>query len=225
MIPLFDMLVPNRTAIWIAAFAVALSACSTGAGDGRVWGSLSLPSCDIETNDYDMDVSFFAASYYNGTLTIRIKNTGRDPTLCDGIDIMVNDVEAATSSLGEPQEILTEPSVDSFLETGPSQGVPKTSPDSPVRVTLYLNHTCPENLYGFSTAVGTVTFESIYVPDKEKRVTGKLSQLDFLSAMEPRDDNLLQIRNFQKFGFTRKAVALLLLLQGSCLAAVGVSEE
>ena len=166
------MLVPNRTAIWIAAFAVALSACSTGAGDGRVWGSLSLPSCDIETNDYDMDVSFFAASYYNGTLTIRLQNSGRDQTMCDGVVIIVSDVEAATASLGEPQKILTEPDVNSFLETGPSQGVPETSPDSPVRATLYLNHTCPENLYGLSTAVGTVTFESIYVPDKEKRVTG-----------------------------------------------------
>ena len=49
---------------------------------------------------------------------------------------------------------------------------------------------------------------AVLVLDKNKRVIGKLSQMDFLCALEPRDANLDQIRNFKRFGFTRKAVAL-----------------
>lgn len=49
---------------------------------------------------------------------------------------------------------------------------------------------------------------AVLVLDKNKRVIGKLSQLDFLCALEPRDANLDQIRKFKQFGFTRNAVAL-----------------
>ncbi|MCB2148891.1 MAG: CBS domain-containing protein [Deltaproteobacteria bacterium] len=49
---------------------------------------------------------------------------------------------------------------------------------------------------------------AILVLDKNKKVIGRLSQMDFLRALEPRDDNLDQIRKFKQFGFSRKAVAL-----------------
>ena len=49
---------------------------------------------------------------------------------------------------------------------------------------------------------------AVLILDKRNRVIGKLSQMDFLCALEPRDANLDQIRNFKRFGFTRKAVAL-----------------
>ena len=49
---------------------------------------------------------------------------------------------------------------------------------------------------------------AVLVMDKNKRVLGKLSQMDFLCALEPSDANLDQIRKFKQFGFTRKAVAL-----------------
>lgn len=49
---------------------------------------------------------------------------------------------------------------------------------------------------------------AVLVMGKNKRVIGKLSQLDFLCALEPRDANLDQIRKFKQFGFTRNAVAL-----------------
>ena len=49
---------------------------------------------------------------------------------------------------------------------------------------------------------------AVLILDKNKRVIGKLSQMDFLCALEPRDANLDQIRKFKQFGFTRKAVAL-----------------
>ncbi len=49
---------------------------------------------------------------------------------------------------------------------------------------------------------------AVLILDKNKRVIGKLSQMDFLCALEPRDADLDQIRKFNQFGFTRKAVAL-----------------
>lgn len=49
---------------------------------------------------------------------------------------------------------------------------------------------------------------AVLVLDKNKQVIGRLGQMDFLRALEPRDANLDQIRKFKQFGFSRKAVAL-----------------
>jgi CBS domain-containing protein len=49
---------------------------------------------------------------------------------------------------------------------------------------------------------------AVLILNKDGKVIGKLSQMDFLYAMEPKDANLDQIRKNQRFGFTRKAVAL-----------------
>lgn len=49
---------------------------------------------------------------------------------------------------------------------------------------------------------------AVLVMDSQGEVIGKLSQMDFLCALEPKDENLEQIRKFKQFGFSRKAVAL-----------------
>lgn len=49
---------------------------------------------------------------------------------------------------------------------------------------------------------------AVLVLNQEKRVVGKLSQMDFLRAMQPTDRNLDQIRKFKQFGFTGRAIAL-----------------
>ena len=49
---------------------------------------------------------------------------------------------------------------------------------------------------------------AVLVMDGQGKVIGKLSQMDFLCALEPKDENLEQIRKFKQFGFSRKAVAL-----------------
>ncbi len=48
----------------------------------------------------------------------------------------------------------------------------------------------------------------VLVLNNKGRVIGKISQMDFLFAIEPKDANLIQIRENRRFGFTRKAVAL-----------------
>jgi len=49
---------------------------------------------------------------------------------------------------------------------------------------------------------------AVLVMNNRGEVIGKLSQMDFLGALEPKDENLEQIRKFKQFGFSRKAVAL-----------------
>ncbi|MBW2278108.1 MAG: hypothetical protein JRF63_11475, partial [Deltaproteobacteria bacterium] len=93
--------------------------CTTGAGDGRVWGSLYLPECGVDDDDYDMGVDFFAASYFENTLQVRLQNGGQDQALTDGVVIQVRDVEMIADAPGATFDIAVEPSLDEFLEEGP----------------------------------------------------------------------------------------------------------
>jgi CBS domain-containing protein len=49
---------------------------------------------------------------------------------------------------------------------------------------------------------------AVLILDANNKVIGKLSQMDFLRALEPWDADLDQIRKLKHFGFSRKAVAL-----------------
>jgi len=167
----------------IAALALLLGACSTGAGDGRVWGSLDLPSCGVEDDEYDMEVDFFAADYFDNTLQIRLQHGGKDQAFSDGVVIVVRDVAAVADALGDPLLIELEPDVESFAEAGPEIGYPETTWDSPARVTLYLNETCPENHFAFTDGAGEITFSRIYVPDETKRIAGSF-RLEFIDPRE-----------------------------------------
>ena len=48
---------------------------------------------------------------------------------------------------------------------------------------------------------------AVLVMDKDKRIVGKLSQLDFLHAIETRDEQTERIKDIAKFGFSPKAIA------------------
>jgi hypothetical protein len=93
-----------------------------------------------------------------------------------------------SESLGSPLAIELVPPLDTFMESGPEQGigsnagVPLTPYDSPARVTLYLNRTCPDNRLAFTDGTGTLTFESIYLPDKTNRIAGSFE----LTFIDPR---------------------------------------
>jgi len=49
---------------------------------------------------------------------------------------------------------------------------------------------------------------AVLVMDNNKQVVGKLSQLDFLRALEPQDDKIERIKEIRKFGFSSKSIAL-----------------
>jgi hypothetical protein len=178
-----------RTAAFAAVLVALAAACSTGAGDGDVHGSVSLEGCGLVRGDWDMGVDFFAASYYENTLAIRLQNTGQEQAFSDGILIMVRDVDAVSKRLGETLAITVEPGIDAFVDAGPDAGVPATTQGSPARATLYMNDSCPGNHYGFADGEGELVFDSIYVPDEEKRVAGsfKLRFVDPRSWKSPDD--------------------------------------
>jgi len=152
--------------------ALLCTTCTTGAGDGRVWGSLYLPECGVVDEDYDMGVDFFAASYFENTLQVRLQNGGQDQALTDGVVIQVRDVDLFAGAPSSTFDIEVEPPVEEYLEQGPDLDSPETTWDSPARVTLFLNKTCPDNTLAFTDGVGTITFSSIYVPDESKRIKG-----------------------------------------------------
>jgi hypothetical protein len=162
---------------------VLAAACSTGAGDGGVWGSLELPECGVETSTFDMDVSFFGADYFENTLTIRLQRTGQDPTFTDGVVLLVRDVEAAEETGGAEQRVVTEPTIEEFLASGPDAGLPATTASSPARVTLYLNETCPGNHLAFTDGAGTLVLEKVYVPGEQKRIRGSF-RLEFVDPRQ-----------------------------------------
>lgn len=49
---------------------------------------------------------------------------------------------------------------------------------------------------------------AVLVLDKNKQVVGKLSQLDFLRSLEPKDKEIERIKRIRKFGFSSKSIAL-----------------
>ena len=49
---------------------------------------------------------------------------------------------------------------------------------------------------------------AVLVLDRNRQVIGKLSQLDFLRALEPQDEKIERIKEIRKFGFSSKTIAL-----------------
>jgi len=148
-------------------------ACSTGAGDGRVWGEVDLPGCVGHQQDFDLHVDFFAADWFDGTLIIRLQNGGGNQAFSDGVILRVTDPHLFADAPGRSFEVALVPELDEFLEQGPETGMPTTAPGSPARATLYLNDTCPGNDFGFTDGAGEISFDSIYVPDRSKRIRGR----------------------------------------------------
>jgi hypothetical protein len=48
-------------------------ACKAGDGTGAVHGELSIESCDLMEDDFNLGVDFFSATYSENTLTIRVR--------------------------------------------------------------------------------------------------------------------------------------------------------
>ncbi len=166
----------HKATLFVVVVFVILS-CTIGDGDGRVWGKLTISSCEMEETDFNMHVDFFAADYIDNQLIIRLQHSGKNQTYSDGVLVMVRDVDKIAASLGVSHDVRVEPDIESFVQKGPMDAgsspiYPLTTSDSPVRATLYLNETCPGNRLAFTDGAGTITFEHIYRPDKNERIKG-----------------------------------------------------
>lgn len=139
--------VPAAAALAIGIFALA---CSTGDGEGTVTGIVNVPACGLDDEAFDLRPDFFTADPTEDFLEIRVQRGSSQEDLSNKITIFVDHAaEVKASMLGVPLEI-------------------GDDIDSPVRMSLALNKTCPidrrngpVNLVARS---GTITFHSIYFP-------------------------------------------------------------
>ncbi len=163
-------------------------ACNNADGRGTVRGSFDIPSCDLTVEDFDLEVDYFAATYFDNTLSIRLQKSGLEQLHANGIILEIRDVAAVAERLGEPLEIEISPPLDQFLENGPETGVgevtglPLTTHQSPAQATLFLNDACPGNTLGFTDGDGSVIMDAIYRPGGGKRIKGSFE----LRFVDPR---------------------------------------
>jgi len=79
--------------------------------------------------------------------------------------------------------------------------------------TVHLGSTLAEAVIALEKAQEEYTHtqyshRAVLVLDESKKVVGKLSQLDFLRSLEPRDEKIEKIKDIAKFGFSSKSIAL-----------------
>lgn len=133
-----------------AVLAVACG-CSLGAGEGTVQGTVSAPFCELQDAPYDLEPSFFAAAEAaEGLLEVRVQRGSDLESLSDGLTLLVLDpVDIRQNRLGEAIPI-------------------RATFDHPVRMSFYMNETCPisrtDNPVNYEGVEGEITFTSIYAP-------------------------------------------------------------
>jgi hypothetical protein len=129
---------------------VLVIACSAGDGEGSATGMVNAPACGIDNEAFDLRPNFFTADPTENFLEIRVQRGSDQEDLSDKLTIFVAEADEVKASR---------------LETPLTIG---KAIDSPVRMSLALNRTCPiDRRHGPINLVatsGTITFHSIYFP-------------------------------------------------------------
>lgn len=140
------------------------AACSVGNGSGSVSGEIRDLDCELETQAFSLDPTFFSADVVEDRgsregeerkrLTLRVQRGSFRESDSDGLTIFIADANALAGMLGTP--------------------IPISSEDSaPLQMTLYLGETCvsgypvdPRQKASIIEAQeGTIVFDAIYAPD------------------------------------------------------------
>lgn len=131
-------------ALGVAALcATSAPACSQGDGDGRVTGTLNVPSC--WTGNFELAPDFFAANPYREGLQIKIQAGSDFQSFSDGLSILLYDIttvrpdpaKGLPGRYGEPLDASLPPEV-----TPPGMPVKPDPNPAPVTLTLYLQRSC-----------------------------------------------------------------------------------
>lgn len=165
----------RRVAV-LAALALASvgSSCSVGVGTGFVRGEVVDPACELNDPEFELGASFFVADPTEDLLEIRVQAGANTEDASDGLSIYVRHASMVREHLGEPLPLGTDPS-------------------SEVRMTLYLNDTCPTwptaALPALYVAMdGEIVFESIYAPavdTAERLVHGRFTNVRLVDPSQP----------------------------------------
>jgi hypothetical protein len=126
----------------LAALVAAMApACSLGAGEGHISGTLDVPDC--WSGSFDMSPDFFGAVPYRNELELRIQSGGDYETFSDGVQILIDDITKIRPGGGKAGLYDVPLDVDLPVGVRPP-GVPIEPDPNPanVHLALYLTRTC-----------------------------------------------------------------------------------
>jgi hypothetical protein len=140
--------------------ACALPACSQGEGEGRITGTLDVPSC--WSGGFELSPDFFGAVPYRGGLQLRIQSGSDYQNFSDGLSILLYDIAQIRPdpARGFPGRYRQPLAVDLPPAVTPP-GVPvEVRPDPAlVGMTLYLQRSCRTQNVSLNVA------EQVAIPD------------------------------------------------------------
>jgi hypothetical protein len=167
---------------------MVLIACSIGAGEGSVTGSVRIDECLLDTDDFNLGPTFFAGEFVGEpeniepierlrTLNIRIQRGSWRESDSDGLLVTVSDVNEMAATLGTPITI-------------------EDVAEAPVYLTLYLGQTCESGFpraHWVRSAIlaadsGTITFDAIYAPglgDADAEISASFEDVHFSDVGDP----------------------------------------
>ncbi len=165
-------------------------ACAQGAGEGEVIGFVSAASCGLDASEaFSLDPTYFAADTFGDSLNIRIQHGADEFDFSDVLFVSVLDAdEVRASQLGVP------------LVVGDAV-------DSPVRMSLSLNETCPFHdrssiPVSFQAVSGSITFSEIYAGDGSRTTAAEFSDVHLVDPSAP-DERFADLSGHFRFVYTR----------------------
>lgn len=168
------MAVSSRNAI-IGVVALSLAVgCAKGSGEGDAVGQVWAPDCGLNGEPFELNPDFFAMQPSRSVeiIDIVVQHGSQLQSFSDGIAVFIRDPESLK---------------DSMLGTD----IEFQLLNSPVEMTLYLNHTCPgiARIPVVYTAIsGTIRFDALYVPwleNETKETAAIFTDVELVDTSEP----------------------------------------
>jgi hypothetical protein len=182
----------------LSLFVVAMlgggfcAGCSVGVGEGYADGFLTDPECGLAEDAYSLGPTFFGGEVLDvgDQFAIQVQRGGNLEGTSDGLRILVaGAADVSNGMLGLPFDL--------------------AAADPAVRMSLYLNETCP---IGFeheptrlSAVGGTIVFDSIYAPmvdDQALETSARFSAVRFVDPSRP-EERHAELDGSFRFNFNR----------------------
>ena len=159
------------------ALSLVTPGCAVGNGEGSVKGSLTIPDCDADLSNYDMNADFFAASVSYSQLIITIQHGGGSSEYADTVTIAVQDFDAVQQAIVDSGAAHKATFDIAAFERPP--GAPVNDKPPPVRLSALFRGSCGTQRFnpgdvsqvGLVATKGTIEFTSIFHGSVQSRET------------------------------------------------------